>query len=361
MFLALRARRRYTVLLAATAVGLALSATVPSTARARSDAGGSAAPHLERISVAADGTTANDQSYFASTTPQGGHSGFLSHASNLAPGDQPSGLGHVKDLRTGKVTRIADSLGAPVVSDDGRFAAYTAKGAQRNNVFLADLSTGERRLIGGGAEASATDPTISADGRYVAYRWRPVQSDGTDRIEVYDRVTDTRETIADGPPGFRDLVDPSISSDGLRVAYHDQGSGMVWVRDRATGSLLRADHATPGTRLAELSGNGRFVVMNTPDGKTAIRDLQTGWLTQLAKATGYAISAEGNYLLYADRTRNILRLRHLPSDTDHDIGPGTAGSGAVSAGGYHVVFSSEDGLTPGDTNGVSDIYRWTAR
>ncbi|WP_209446258.1 hypothetical protein [Streptomyces sp. MZ04] len=83
-----------------------------------------------------------------------------------------------------------------------------------------------------GAEADGASgaASVSGGGRYVAYDLQPQHPSDPSRVEVYDRETGTREVISDGPPdSARDMVDPSISADGRHVAYEDKGTGQVWL------------------------------------------------------------------------------------------------------------------------------------
>ncbi|CAM5338098.1 hypothetical protein GCM10010329_36890 [Streptomyces spiroverticillatus] len=74
-----------------------------------------------------------------------------------------------------------------------------------------------------------------------------------------------------------------------------------------------------------------------------------------------AIDPADRYLLYAPNATGgpSLVLRDLQTGTDETVTdqPATARADAVSAGGRDVVFqSAADGLVPGDTDGVSDVF-----
>ncbi|ATL30716.1 hypothetical protein KY5_5698 [Streptomyces formicae] len=346
------ARRVSLSVVLAAALGAAVS---PATAQAAPPA-----PRAERVSVAADGTEADGASGAASLSGDGRHVAFSSSAENLTQGHQgPYDYGFVRDLRTGEVTRLKNSMGAPVISDDGRYAAHTGWGAHGINVFLTDLSTGEREQIDGkGFKDSSAHPSISADGRFVAYKLQPRHPGDPARVEVYDRVSDTREVVSEGPQdATRDMVDPSLSADGRHVAYEDKGTGQVWLRDRATGTLTRVDDGTAST-LVQV--NGRSVAMNSADG-AYVRDLRTGKVRRLPGGHAQALSRDGRQLLYGDGESNVV-LRRLSSGHEVAVGHGSAGPGAIAAKGRGIVFSSEDAdIVPGDTNGLRDVFKWTAR
>ncbi|MEU4999510.1 protein TolB [Streptomyces sp. NPDC021622] len=318
------------------------------------------APKVERVSVAADGTEADGASRTASISGNGRYVAFYSDAENLTDGHQgPYDWAFVKDLETGEVKRLKNSMAAPVISDDGRYAAHTGWGTHGINVFLTDLSTGEIEQIDGrGFKYSASSPAISANGRYVAYDLQPQHPGDPRRVEVYDREKDTREIISDGPPdSARDMVDPSISADGRHVAYDDKGTGQVWLRDRTTGSLTRIDDGTP-SKVVEVSG--RTVALNSADG-AYVRDLRTGKVQRFEGKRAQAVSPDGRQLLYLDAESKIA-LRDLRSGHEVTVGHGGASAGAIADKGKSVVYSSDDtDVVPGDTNGLADVFKWTAR
>ena len=98
-------------------------------------------------------------------------------------------------------------------------------------------------------------PSISADGRYVAY-WSSATNlhpDGTDTISdiyVHDRHNDTLELIsranASGPTGNSNSFQASISADGRYVAYWSYATNLhpdntdthtdIYVYDRDNGT-----------------------------------------------------------------------------------------------------------------------------
>ena len=124
---------------------------------------------------------------------------------------------------------------------------------------------------------------ISADGRYVAFTsdaWNLVPGDtnGSPDVFVRDRVTNqtTRVSVmSGGGQGSGGSLTPSLSADGRFVAFTSATDGLVagdannaWdiaVHDRATGETTLASVATDGTpgndysHWASISADGRYV------------------------------------------------------------------------------------------------------
>lgn len=140
-----------------------------------------------RVSVAQGGQVeANGASTFPLISSNGRYVGFLSSATNLQSTDT---LGvtnaYVKDLRTGAVDLASVSAsggtfvrgsGEMSMSGDGRLVAFVTyeSGPLGSQVYVRDRSRGttvlaSRNLAGGLSVGPFSRPSISADGRYVAF------------------------------------------------------------------------------------------------------------------------------------------------------------------------------------------------
>ena len=147
---------------------------------------------LKRVSLTSDGTEANGGSYDPVFSLSGRYVVFYSWADNLASGDNNGTwdvfIHDTQNSETRLISKAAngavgngDSI-YPTISGDGRYVVFGSKADNLVNddtnevhdVFLYDLQTGKTsrlsRSVGGvQGNGGSFRPTISADGRYVAY------------------------------------------------------------------------------------------------------------------------------------------------------------------------------------------------
>ena len=127
------------------------------------------------------------------------------------------------------------------------------------------------------------DPSLSADGRYVAFASQASNlvtgdTNGTSDVFVRDRQTGatTRVSVdSSGTQGNNGSAEPSLSADGRYVAFTSQadnlvtgdtnGKADVFVHDRQTAQTTRVSVDSAGNQLdfdsdsPSISGDGRFV------------------------------------------------------------------------------------------------------
>lgn len=144
---------------------------------------------VSRISVSSQGGQANGASASAAITPDGRYIAFESSASNLVGNDtnQKQDV-FVHDRETGSVERISrassdqESNGAssrPSISADGRYVAFESAATNlvasdsngATDAFIYDRTEATTDRVGGSSElpTGADDPVISGNGRYVAF------------------------------------------------------------------------------------------------------------------------------------------------------------------------------------------------
>lgn len=169
---------------------------------------------------------------------------------NPAPGGgtSPGGLTFTITPATAAVpsSRAATSasLGAPAISGNGRFVAFTAASADRQDVFVQDTCAGVTEPCsvtttrvsvaadGSDANGASHSPSISADGRYIAFESAATNLVASETSGTQIFLRDTCLGVADCTPstvlisvdsegllGGNDNVNPSISASGRFVAF----------------------------------------------------------------------------------------------------------------------------------------------
>ncbi|MFZ1413730.1 MAG: hypothetical protein WAS73_04000 [Defluviicoccus sp.] len=404
---------------------------------------------IERVSIASGGQQADGNSGVPSISADGRFVAFWSDAGNLVLGDTNEAWDvFVHDRQTGTTERVSIASGGqqadgnsvdPSISADGRFVAFESDAGNLvpgdtnapADVFVHDRQTGTTERVsvdsaGNQADGSSGDPSISADGRFVAFvsyasNLVPGDTNAPADVFVHDRQTGTTERVSVDSAGnqadYRGFYvwsdDPSISADGRFVAFTSRAGNLVpgdtngawdiFVHDRLTGKTERVSINSAGKQADDSSGgpsisaDGRFVAFaswagNLVQGDTNetddvfVHDRQTGRTERVsidsvgkqADGSSYfpSINADGRFVAFFSAATNFV-----PGDTNesddvfvHDRQTGTtervsinsAGEQAgflrsdppsISADGRFVAFGSyASNSVPGDTHGVGDIF-----
>jgi Tol biopolymer transport system component len=267
-----------------------------------------------------------------------------------------------------------DASVAPAISADGDRIAFQSladdlTGAADANgffdVFVRDVgeATTERVSVdrfGQDADAGSFGPSISANGRFVAF-----QSDASDLVAgddngvndvfVRDLRTDRTERIGAGISAgdpTRRVAGASISGDGRLVAFQvSVGSPVsfteVYVRDRVADRTIKVSVSRTGGRadgssvLPRISRNGRYVAFIS-----AASNLVAGDTNGFGDVFRRDLAAHRTALVSVDRFGG-------PAD-EEPLG----GAPAISGDGRYVVFHDQaSDLVANDTNGEPDVFR----
>jgi len=348
---------------------------------------------FELISVSNAGVQANQDSDRAAISADGRFVAFTSLADNLVPGDTNFASDiFVRDRVTDRIERVSvgplgvegdgnsgflSLLGAPGISADGRFVAFASEASNfvagdvpgTADVFVRDRRTGTTELISRGPDGfpagGSVAPSISADGRFVAFRSFSDQlvPDGNpnffDHIYVFDRRREAMERVdvaSDGTLADGGAFNLAISSDGRFVAFDSPAGNLVdgdgdqahdvFVHDRRTGrtegisTRVPTDTFTGTSLLSSISADGHFVGFESDDPTLVRRD-----------ANGFFSDA-----FVFDREHPRLRL--VSRNSDGVQGNNDSFGALVSADGRFVVFSSRaSNLVRRDTNQSVDVFR----
>ena len=395
------------------------------------------------LSVGTNGTLANNSSFEPSISANGRYVAFSSSASNLISDDTNNYRDiFVRDRKTGTTARVSianDGTSgnsyslSPSISADGRYVAFSSSASNlvpddnnnKTDIFVRDRQTGTTERVsiapdGTSANSDSLSPSISADGRYVVFQSKasnlvPEDINGQDDIFIYDRQTKITERVSvtvDGNSANDLSSEPSISADGRYIAFLSEASNLVpgdingerdiFVRDRQTGTTEKISVAVDGNQAnnesaaPSISADGRYVafqskasnlIANDTNGQIDIfvRDRQTGITERVNVAADGnqandlsllpSINADGRYITFQSWATNLV-----PDDTNNKmdifvydrqkgnserVSVATNNNQAndlslfssISANGKYVAFSSSaSNLVSEDTNNSDDIF-----
>ncbi len=285
-----------------------------------------------------------------------------------------------KDVVGNEMVSIASSgdqadgnaQGAPSISADGRYIAFQSNAKSlvpndRNNdtdIFVRDTLTGFTTLVsissaGIQADGSSTSPSISADGRYIAFVSDADNLSSNDinysrDIFVHDRVSRTTRIVSVATGGVRTRFpkySPAISANGRYVSFASESEDLVkfdtndeediFVHDLQTGVTERVSVSSSGGQgtfrsglaevrgrgLSKISADGRYIVFESAANNLVasdtdafldiyVHDRQTRKTTQVSiTSTGGqsrgadkkspSISADGRYVVYESSAEDI--------------------------------------------------------
>ncbi|MFN0007752.1 MAG: TolB family protein [Planctomycetota bacterium] len=344
-----------------------------------------AAATTSLASVDSAEAAANGASARPSVSSDGRYVAFDSVATNLAAGDT-NGVSDVfvRDRQAGTTARVSvDSLAGeadgasfrPSISSDGRYVAFDSVATDLvaadtnavSDVFVHDRQTGTtvRASVGSEGNGPSTDPSISGDGRYVVFESAAtnlVASDANAALDVFLRdlttlVTSRVSVGASGAEGDGDSTNPSISSDGRWVAF----------QSAATNFVPGDTNLSVDTFSRNLSG-GLATTVRTSVDSGGTQGLSGG-------STDPSISADGRRVAFQSAATNLVPgdtnlsidvfVRDLLLDATERVSVDSGGTqGAtsserpsISADGLRIAFdSSASNLSEGDTNGVRDVF-----
>jgi Tol biopolymer transport system component len=249
----------------------------------------------ERVTMAGRKTEANSESSVPAISPDARFIAFRSFADNLVPGDTNfTSDVFLLDRQAGTIVRVSltstgqqadNASGSPSITPDGRFVVFESGALLlpgevedfASDVYLRDVQAGTTEGISTvttGFVRHSVAPTISADGRFVAFQsWDGglVPGDTNDRYDIFvlDRSTGVYERVSvdsAGVEGNNDSLGPAMTPDGRFVAFTSDADNLVagdgnfdvdvFVHDRVAHTTIRASVRTDGTETGFELGSG---------------------------------------------------------------------------------------------------------
>ncbi|WP_343713628.1 hypothetical protein [Inquilinus sp.] len=295
-----------------------------------------AAGTTERVSVATDGTHANDYSDQASISGDGRYVVFQSAATNLVAGDTNGAVDiFMRDLQTDTTVRVSTSgTGAeangrsfsPDISADGRYIVFASEASNlvegevipSFDIFVKDMLTGTVTRLsvaydGSAANGDSAQPRISADGSTVTFR---------------SMATNLAESPTADTNGAIDLFQVSLRATAR--ADHMIGSDGNDTLDGLAGD----DILTGGFGDDTLRGGAGADRLFGWDGvDTADYSTSTAGVTvDMAAGTGTGGDAQGDELVDIDNVTGSAFADRLYGDINGNVLAGGAGDDTLRGG-----------------------------
>ena len=228
------------------------------------------------------GDGGNESSYFASVSGDGRHVAFVSRASNLDPRDgTPYASGGGQDAyvhdRDVDEDGIFDEPETAAISTT--LVSVSSLGVKGNGDVERVSISADGRFVAFDSTSTDLVPGPSPQFTQVYVHDRDADSDGVmDEDGAIATVRVSNSLI--GEPGNGASFAPSISADGRYVAFisaaenlvpgDDNGFNDIFVHDRTTGQITRVSKSSSGEQgddnsqgLPRISGNGRYVAFES--------------------------------------------------------------------------------------------------
>jgi Tol biopolymer transport system component len=332
--------------------------------------GAAAAGDTTRVSVDSSGTQAEKgTSTSASISANGRFVAFLSGATNLVA-DDTNGLDDifVRDLQAGTTQRVSvdsseteangRSLPRPSISADGRYVAFHSEASNLVegdtngfwDVFVRDLKAGttERMTEQVSVDSSGTRTVTQANNHSSAGDRTSISADG--RFVAF---------ISEAS----NLVPPGSDDPGTDVFVHDRDSDVNGIFDEPGGTDNERVNLVSGRNEAwgsngydfhpSISGDGRYVAWVSSASNLVAGDTNTG------TAPGYDVFVRDRQTWSTVRVSvdSFERQASLGAACQFFCTPNQKTDVSISADGRYVTWNTfASDLVEGDTNGHDDIF-----
>ncbi|MGH2980038.1 MAG: hypothetical protein ACRDLQ_10455 [Solirubrobacterales bacterium] len=323
------------------------------------------------MSVATDETLADGPSGpGVAVSPSGRYVVFESTADNLSDADDDSVVNiYVRDRETGETNLVSRAPGASGVGADadarnpaissgsGRYVAFESRATNLSDfdddaatdVFVRDLEVGTTTLVslapdGSPANADSGDPSISEEGIVVAFESRATNLSDFDHdahtdVFIHNRDSGTMRLVSrpvSGAPADGPSYDPSISSNGRRVAFASDADNL-FLDDRDIYTNVYVALIEPAFTLL------------THSSRTSASGSETHPAN--GNSTQPAISADGGHVAFVSTATNLaggvgiqqVFVRSISANSTELVSRGDGTLGAMAATAASSPSISGDG------------------
>jgi len=325
------------------------------------------------VSKASSGAPGNSSSYTPSISADGRFVAFASMADNFDQNDingrEDVYVHDRENLTTERIFPTSYTNIQPSISGSGVYIALEVSVLQGNdliyvinrlshNSWLVSISNDGKTPANG----ESSQPSISGDGRFVAFSSSAdnlVPNDNNEKQDVFvrDRINQTNELISvdsSGNQGNSTSNQPFISADGRFVAFTSEASNLIDNDTNEAWDIFVHDRANHTTERISVASNG-----NQADGDSEVPSIsRDGRFVAFTSQADNLDSNDANELIdifVHDRVNHTTELISVASNGNQ--GNGQSWLSFISADGRFVAFSSDaSNLVHNDTNENRDIF-----
>jgi Tol biopolymer transport system component len=336
----------------------------------------------ERVSLGTGGTEGNDDSSSGRISGDGRYVAFMSRATNLVA-DDTNGWSDafVRDRATGITNRLGDvetwhrGSSFPDVASDGSAVYFTGPPdiAPPGSACAEVVSTSVYRMAlpSGPTECAVADaarPSVSSDGRYVAFI-RTFDWAGTD----YDQFVFLKDTATGA------VQEVSVSSDEVRITGWGVYSDVPQVSGNGRYVAFVAEACNLGAVCPYARGTMQVYRRDTVAGVTEVVSVDENGAPGLQRSLKPSIDESGHLIAFVtgaallsnhDSGENHMFVRDMANGINYAVDETESGAlpnagvynprvgAAISSDGSTAIFTSEaSDIIDDDTNTAPDVFR----
>ncbi len=270
------------------------------------------------------------------------------------------------------------SSSSPSISNDGRFVAFASSatlipGVFGSQIYIHDWQTNQTSLVsqdavGNAGNGASSQPTISADGRFVAFTSAASNLTGDPDpgpSQIFLRDTQLNiTTLVSQATGVGVAVgggassQPTISEHGQFVAFTSAASNLTGDLDPGPSQIFLRDTQLNITMLvSQATGVGVAVGNGASSQPTISGDGQFVAFTSAASTLTGDLSSAPSQIFLRDTHLNITTLVSQATGVGVTVGGGASSQSTVSEHGQFVAFTSASSNLTGDLSSApSQIF-----
>jgi Tol biopolymer transport system component len=209
------------------------------------------------------------------------------------------------------------------------------------------------------------EPSVSANGRYVAFESEAsnlVSGDTNNAWDIFVRDRETGKTTrvsvdSNGNQADSESHYPSISADGRYVVFESFASNLVPGDTNGAWDIFLRDRQTNKTTLVSVDSNGTPAKNDTDYSAFPDMSADGRYVTFMSRSPDFVTGDTNGRRDIFVHDRQTGETTRVSVDSSGKEGDQDSWNPAISADGRYVAFHADaTNLVPGDTNNLEDVF-----